>query len=424
MTSRLVTVSALAVFMLLAQVGAARAEDLCGDATAAAKNWAWCAYLREMREKDKYKVAPAIEEPEEPRVLGPDSAVNRHNRQGPEVGFIVTEPTNLEAWVVACQELAPLVGNCATGPNAVWNYGPGRVVARWPTELKARIDARAPMHEGKLSGDEVILLWMSIGAGGFGAFRWYWRLSKTGAVVRPGHLFVWLGVVPPLALAGIFIVLKVASSFDVRNSFSYLLLYTTLGASWIFLSAYLMEKAGVSFRDDAVERRNPAAAILVGSAVVAHATIYAGANIGDGPGWWAVVAAGLIGSGVWFLSWSVVELCRSVSEEITVERDVPIAIRLAGFALATGLVCARGSAGDWTSLAQTLIEFRSAWPVLPFTAAAIGLESLLKTKPRSTRPGINGSVIIAICYLALAFAAVHTSGPLPNNPIYDHAAVP
>jgi hypothetical protein len=225
-----------------------------------------------------------------------------------------------------------------------------------------------------------------------------------------------------IAFAGVFLVIVGASSADVRGAPSYVALYCAAGIVWFTAGAMAMRYLGISMRDDAVERRNPAADIVVMGAVFAHAAIYAGAIIGNGPGWWTVLAAAAIGSAAWLALWFLAENWCGLSEKITVDRDVPAAIRLAGYAFAMGIVCARGAAGDWTSLDRTLIEFATAWPVLPMTAAAIAIEKF--TRAAMPRGNVALSTVVAAAYLGVAVAAVHFSGPLPHNPEYDYLGRP
>jgi len=268
----------------------------------------------------------------------------------------------------------------------------------------------------------MLVLLFSVVVGGVGALYWYRPILLSPIVERVARERLALIATPPIALALIFAVIVTAGSYDVRGDPRYLLLYTVLGAVWIFVASQIMHGFNISFRDDALERRNPAAVIVVVCAMLAHAAIYAGANIGDGPGWWCVVAAALIGSAAWFLMWALVAACCSASEEIAVERDVPSAIRFGGYMLAMGLICARGSAGDWTSLEQTFIEFQAAWPVLPLTLAVIVLELVLRRRPRNARPQVTASIYLACAYLAVAVIAVQQSEPMPNNPQYDRLA--
>jgi hypothetical protein len=268
-----------------------------------------------------------------------------------------------------------------------------------------------------LSDDEVIVLLLSGSSTVFFAYRWYTRLKILADGPRGRELFVPLGFAPAVALAGIFVALKIASASDVRNAPEYLLLYVALGAAWSFASVSLMELAGISFRDDAVERHNPAATIALCAALFGNVIIYAGANIGEGPGWWCVAAAALIGSSAWLLLWLAIESAAFVSDTITIDRNIPAAIRLGGYMLGSGLICARGAAGDWTSLSQTFAEFASAWPAIPLAAVAIAVERLWG---RAGRHNVPVALLIAALYVAGGVAAVEMAGPLPKNPAYHH----
>jgi hypothetical protein len=73
-----------------------------------------------------------------------------------EVGFTVTEPTDLEVWATACKGIviAMAADDCELGPNATTTvyWEPGKVFARWPAELLAKINARVPSTRVWLSG--------------------------------------------------------------------------------------------------------------------------------------------------------------------------------------------------------------------------------------------------------------------------------
>lgn len=267
-----------------------------------------------------------------------------------------------------------------------------------------------------VSDDEIFLAIASGYATIHAGILWYTPLVMSPQVRRAGFMFLLLALAPIIAFVGIIYALRTASSFDVQNSPQYLMLYGLLGLAYLFCAPLALRFAGISPRDDAVERRNPAAAIIILCTLMAHAAIYTGANIGDGPGWWTVVIAALIGSGAWALLWLLTEVSCGVSETITVERDIAAAIRLGGYGLAMGLICARGSAGDWSSLDQTLAEFTSAWPILPLAAAAIAVERGMRLVSGGASKTL--SAIIALLYLGWACLAIYHAGPLPQNPLY------
>jgi len=270
-----------------------------------------------------------------------------------------------------------------------------------------------------VSKDEIFIFLAGFGVAAWLAFAWYSQLTIAGIARYPGGWRGGLGAAPLASIAGVFIVLVTAASFDVREAPPYLAMYTVLGAAWIFLAAQLMALFGISLRDDAVERRNPAAAILIMAAMAGQAALYAGGNIGDGPGWWIVVMATLVASGVWFVLWWIVELSCGVSEEVTVGRNLPMAIRLGGYMLAIGLLCGRGVAGDWVSFGNMIAEFGDAWALLPLTLAAIGIEWALRGG--KMRKSVGTAIAIGALYVAAAVLAIATSPPLASSPAYDAA---
>lgn len=268
-----------------------------------------------------------------------------------------------------------------------------------------------------MSEDEILILGIAAVLSLVAAAQWYLRLRRPSLVVDRSTRAV-LAYAPPAGLVAILVVLLTAASYDVRSAPQYIVFYLVLGAAWIFLSSRLFTLFGVSVLDDAIERRNPAATVAAACAMLALTAIYAGANIGDGPGWWCVLVAGGVGAAAWFALWGVVEAACHASEQLTVERDLPAALRLGGFMLGAGLICARGSAGDWTSFEQTLVEFRAAWPALLLTGAAIAVELELRRRPQA-RADFNTAMLIAAFWIGVAIVAVVFSPPLPQNPIYD-----
>jgi hypothetical protein len=74
-----------------------------------------------------------------------------------EIGFTAIEPTDLQVWVQACKEIViPFAApDCEQGPNATTtvSWEPGKVFARWPAELMAKVNARMPYVRQRLSID-------------------------------------------------------------------------------------------------------------------------------------------------------------------------------------------------------------------------------------------------------------------------------
>lgn len=266
-----------------------------------------------------------------------------------------------------------------------------------------------------MSGDEGIVLL----AGGFLAvWTWYGWYIPAVAVERlsaptPGRLAIlWT---PALCAGLLFAVLKLLASHDVRDDPVYLVFYLTMGAAWVGVAMKLLPYVGLSARDDAVERGNPAGAAAVLGALVAVTCCFAGGNIGDGPGWWVVVCAAGLATGVLAGLWLALDaLCR-VSDTITVERDLAAGLRCAGLFVGAGLVLGRAVAGDWISLSATLRDFVVVgWPVVPLFAVAAAIErAAVPTPVRPSQPVVGLGLLPGIVYLAAATAYVAWLG-LPS----------
>lgn len=271
-----------------------------------------------------------------------------------------------------------------------------------------------------MSDDEIIVLLAcgAIALIGWGRFFFYLgSITVSAQALRQRFRF---SLLPFVCLAGIFVILKTAASFDVRDSPTYLFFYTVMGAAWLCAGRWSLVLLGISWREDALERHNAAAAIAVSSALLGLSACYAGANIGDGPGWWCVVFAGGLASLVWLLLMGAVQATCDMAEAITVERDTACAIRLGGAMIACGLICGRGAAGDWTSAMQTAHELGVAWPAILLAVLAAVIERVVRRQPgRLEQPATNTmALVLAGAYIALALVILAVSPPLPHNPIY------
>jgi hypothetical protein len=267
-----------------------------------------------------------------------------------------------------------------------------------------------------VSDDEIIVMVAGLFVSAWLVISWYMRLGIGSVAPYPGGWRMRLGFLPVGLMACILAVLLLASAQDVRSAPQYVVFYLILGTAWIFAWVRVMPLFGVSYRDDAVERRNPAAAVLIVSAMAAHTAIFSGANIGDGPGWWVVVFSGTIAAAIWYALWWAVEGVVNASEQVTVGRDLPAALRLGGYMIASGVVLGRAAAGDWVSADATIREFSAGWPALALAVVAIGLEKLLS---RPARASASLGLAIGIAYILIGVIAVWQSPPLSQNPIYD-----
>ncbi|QQO07803.1 hypothetical protein [Breznakiella homolactica] len=232
-----------------------------------------------------------------------------------------------------------------------------------------------------------------------------------------------LGLLPVVSLVVIIFVLRVLASFDVVNDLFYILFYIALGFAWQYMGTLLMFCLfDISWLDDALVMDNKAALSAVTGGFLAVTVIYSGANIGDGPGWWCVIFAGLLGLSAWIGLSLLINLCTGVFERITVERDTGSGIRFGSYLLASGLILGRASAGDWTSFGMTVVEFLDGWPVLLLSMLSILVELLYRKHPQSRHAGdktpLLGSVLWAAIFIIFAAASVLFLPPLRENPSY------
>lgn len=221
---------------------------------------------------------------------------------------------------------------------------------------------------------------------------------------RPaGRVVLWIA--PPLAAALILTVLTTVASHDVIDDKRYITMYFALGMAWVALGARAFPALGLHLRDDVVERRNPAAAPAMGGGIIGLASAYAGANVGDGPGWWIVIAAATIATAALLLAWQALETLSRIAESVTVERDVAAGWRLGGFLVAAGLVCGRAVAGDWVSAAAMLRDAtRTGWPLAVLVALAAMLERGLRVSPSTParNPAVHGWTVALLMIVSAA----------------------
>ena len=240
-----------------------------------------------------------------------------------------------------------------------------------------------------MSGDEVVMLVVSaiVALVSWGA--WFIAPASVSRVGRRPSGRRLLKLTPLVAAALLWVVLRNASAHDVRDDPAYLTFYLMLGAAWVGVCIRWLAIAGISTRDDVVERANGSAAIVVAGAMLGITLSYAGGNIGDGPGWWVVVFAAGLATLALFASWMVLELATGVSESVTVDRDTSAGLRLAGFLIACGLILGRSVAGDWVSAEATVRDFAvAAWPVIVLVIVAAILERLARPTPDAPRPPV------------------------------------
>lgn len=261
-----------------------------------------------------------------------------------------------------------------------------------------------------MSDDEMFAGFVSLFAAATLWGKWYARMAMVSTLHTAHASRGTLYLTPVLCLMALWWVLKQFSSHDVRDSRIYMMFYTVMGLAWVGLVSSLVPAWGVSARDDAVERRNPAAALAVGGALLGTTLAFAGGNIGDGPGWWVVVFCAALSTGGLLLAWGLVEGFTHLADAITIERDTASGLRLGAFLLSVGMVLGRCVAGDWESFAATWADFISdAWPVLFLVALEIGFSTLLRPTAEQPHPSpLLAGVPPAFIHVALAlFYVLH-----------------
>src|SRR4051812_2333169 len=118
-------------------------------------------------------------------------------------------------------------------------------------------------------------------------------------------------------MSGVFIVanfvfiaiaLHLWGAAEIRSNAGEVFFLTFAGAIWLMIAMNLFAWGGLSFRDDALERRNLSALVALSGAVLAINTIYAGASIGEGPSYFNNLFCVALGTSVFFALWILLEI--------------------------------------------------------------------------------------------------------------------
>ncbi len=177
---------------------------------------------------------------------------------------------------------------------------------------------------------EVILLILSGSYTAWSLKGWYQKLLRFGLVRWNKTTKYIMSLLPLVSLFIILYTLRVLASFDVVNDMLYIVFYVLLGYAWTFLGSKLVFIFfDISWIDDVLNLNNKAALYAFSGAFLGLVTIYSGANIGDGPGWWCVIFAGGLGLISWLLLGKLINAFAQVFERITVERDIVVEFVLA-----------------------------------------------------------------------------------------------
>jgi uncharacterized membrane protein YjfL (UPF0719 family) len=258
-----------------------------------------------------------------------------------------------------------------------------------------------------MSDDELAILILCGLLGVIPWLRWGWLATQHRhlAPPAPSYLVPWTAV--PLSGALLFALLSNFASSDVRGSGAYLFFYMVMGSTATALFVMALDRLGLSLRDDVIERRNPAACVTWAGALVGATLAFAGANIGDGPGWWVVVFCSAMSLGSLLLGWWLLDRVGDLGEAIVVERDAAAGLRAAGWFVACGALTGRAAAGNWVSAASAVQDFiKVGQSALVLTVLAAIVEAWLwhRSRNRPARPERwVSSVILAALWPALAF---------------------
>ena len=231
-------------------------------------------------------------------------------------------------------------------------------------------------------------------------FRWTVRIcSATCVILIASALWLW-------------------GAMEVRGHFETVLPLTFVGVIWLVISQQLFSWFGVSVRDDAVERKNPAALVALCGATVAVAIIYAAGNLGEGPSYLENVFSSGLGTLGFFGLWLLLELVWNVSNSIVEERDPASGLRLGAYLLATGLIFGRAVAGDWHSEIATVRDFmRDGWPAIPLWFMALIFETMLRPSRHRPFPAWRRCGLLpSMLYLGIAVVWVCVLGRWEGMP--------
>jgi uncharacterized membrane protein YjfL (UPF0719 family) len=190
----------------------------------------------------------------------------------------------------------------------------------------------------------------------------------------------------PAAIACMLMIYAVYSKWadpQIRGDNFYTLLFLLGGSAWLVAFRVAMSALGVSIAGDVVEHGNTAAAVAVAGGMLAVGVIYAFSNVGGGPTIWTTLIPAAIASAALAFLWCLIQLIGStLSDDITIDRDIAGALRLSGALLGCGLILGRAAGGDWLSWDQTwndMLYF--GWPAVLLAVIAGFVHRSLRPTP-------------------------------------------
>jgi uncharacterized membrane protein YjfL (UPF0719 family) len=271
------------------------------------------------------------------------------------------------------------------------------------------------------SGDEWVFLVAAAVGAALGIWRWYLTLLSVSPLHEHSGSRRLLLLTPAVSLALVAIVLQtLADPVYVAGHRDYMLLFLAGAACWIFGASRVFSVMGLSTQDDAMRRRNPAAAIAVSGGVLGVALAYAGSNIGNGPTIWTTLLPAFVAAAVLLTMWFIVELLGGASEAITIDHDVAAGIRLAAFLVSAGAILGRSMAGDWLDWAGTFAEFvELGWPAALLIPAMVLMNRQMAPTPQQPHPEVTrcgltpAFIIVALTAAYLVYLGIPPVAPAP-----------
>jgi len=257
-----------------------------------------------------------------------------------------------------------------------------------------------------VSPDELVVTAVSVAVGPVSWGSWLHRLAKlrtrqpiAGVRLLAGALVAGTGLLCA--------VLRTIASEDVVSAVTYQFMYLVLGLAWVRSAAWLFPLAGLSVRDDAIERGNGAASLASAGAVLAVMICYASASVGNGPGWHVVVFCSALATVELMLTWIVFAQLTASVDTIAIDRDDAAGFRLGVLLVACALILGHSIAGDWVSISMTLSD---SWRAFPRLALVVVLAIVVERRatPTAARPRtsfVSGAIVPGALYLLVAASA-------------------
>lgn len=263
-----------------------------------------------------------------------------------------------------------------------------------------------------MSPDEVFAFFIALAIGVFAWIRWLRRSLAVSDFLSSRASRAPLIIAPLLSLTALLLVLILFASHDVRDSVIYLAFYLVLGAAWVGLGVSLVSLFGLRPPIDVAQRRNQAAGVAGLGAVLGLTLAFAGANIGDGPGWWVVLFSSALSTLALFLMWMLADAIAGTTDMVTVDRDMGAGVRLACFLIAVGAIQGRAVAGNWISAGATASDWLDlGWPTLGLCVFEIVVGRMHAGMARRESPSaILVGVFPGLLYLAGAAAYIASLG--------------